>query len=66
MRPKHPRFRLHFQLCGTTLRNTYAIAGREPRLINPQNATARRIHNGDVVRGFNDRGRFLAGTSELA
>ena len=58
---KHPRFRLHSQLCGTTLRNSYAIAGREPCLINPKDAAARGIQDGDVVRVFNDRGQFLAG-----
>ena len=34
----HPSSRLHSQLCGTSLRETYAVAGREPCLINPQNA----------------------------
>ncbi len=58
---KHPKFRLHSQLCGTTLRASYAIAGREPCLINPQDAAARGIHDGDVIRIFNDRGQILAG-----
>ena len=57
----HPYSRLHSQLCGTVLRNSYAVAGREPCLINPQDAAARGIADGDVVRVFNDRGQILAG-----
>jgi len=37
------------------------VAGREPCLINPADAAARGIGNGDVVRLFNDRGQCLAG-----
>jgi len=58
---KHPKYRLHSQLCGTTLRAMYAIAGREPCLINPHDAAARGIISGDIVRVFNDRGQVLAG-----
>ncbi|WP_026379188.1 trimethylamine-N-oxide reductase TorA [Afifella pfennigii] len=57
----HPNGRLHSQLCGTKLRETYAVAGREPCLIHPQDAEARGIADGDVVRIFNDRGQILAG-----
>ncbi|MDP3958496.1 MAG: trimethylamine-N-oxide reductase TorA [Pseudorhodobacter sp.] len=57
----HPNGRLHSQLCGTVLRETYQIAGREPCLINPEDAKARGIADGDVVRVFNDRGQILAG-----
>lgn len=57
----HPQFRLHSQLNGTVLRKEYNVAGREPCLINPQDAQARGIANGDVVRVFNDRGELLAG-----
>jgi trimethylamine-N-oxide reductase (cytochrome c) len=57
----HPKYRLHSQLCGTSLRSTYAVAGREPCMINPADAMARGIANGDVVRVFNDRGQILAG-----
>ncbi len=57
----HPNGRLHSQLCGTVLRDTYAIAGREPCVINPQDAQQRGIADGDVVRVFNDRGQLLAG-----
>ncbi|HVM84616.1 MAG TPA: trimethylamine-N-oxide reductase TorA [Candidatus Binatia bacterium] len=58
---KHPLSRLHSQLCGTKLRESYAVAGREPCLINSKDAAARGIKNGDVVRVFNDRGQILAG-----
>jgi trimethylamine-N-oxide reductase (cytochrome c) len=57
----HPMSRLHSQLCGTKLRETYAIAGHEPCWINPKDAAARGIADGDVVRVFNDRGQILAG-----
>ncbi|MBK1663024.1 trimethylamine-N-oxide reductase TorA [Rhodospirillum rubrum] len=57
----HPKSRLHSQLCGTKLRDSYAVAGREPCLINEADAKARGISNGDVVRVFNDRGQILAG-----
>ena len=57
----HPRGRLHSQLCGTSFRRTYTIAEREPCLINSEDAAARGIADGDVVRVFNDRGQMLAG-----
>lgn len=57
----HPDSRLHSQLNGTVLRDGYAVAGREPCLINPEDANARGIADGDVVRVFNHRGQFLAG-----
>jgi trimethylamine-N-oxide reductase (cytochrome c) len=57
----HPKFRLHSQLCGTSLRAAYSIAGREPCLMNPADAARRRLSDGDVVRVFNDRGQILAG-----
>lgn len=57
----HPNGRLHSQLCGTKLRETYQIAGHEPCLINTEDAAKRGINDGDVVRVFNDRGQILAG-----
>ncbi len=57
----HPESRLHSQLCGTKLRETYAIAEREPMYIHPEDAKARGIKDGDIVRVFNDRGQILAG-----
>ena len=58
---KHPAMRLHSQFCGTALRSGYAVKGREPCLMNPADAAARGIAEGDVVRVFNDRGQMLAG-----
>ncbi len=57
----HPQSRLHSQLNGTVLREGYAVAGREPCMINPVDAEARGIADGDVVRVFNDRGQILTG-----
>jgi trimethylamine-N-oxide reductase (cytochrome c) len=57
----HPHSRLHSQLCGTILRESYSVAGREPCLINTEDAAARGIATGDLVRIFNDRGQTLAG-----
>jgi trimethylamine-N-oxide reductase (cytochrome c) len=57
----HPNARLHSQLCGTKLRESYQVAGHEPCVINPRDAEARGIKDGDVVRLFNDRGQTLGG-----
>ncbi|MEY0982988.1 molybdopterin dinucleotide binding domain-containing protein, partial [Providencia alcalifaciens] len=58
----HPDFRLHSQLCESpVLRQYYAVSGKEPVFISPQDARARGIHNGDIVRVFNERGQVLAG-----
>jgi len=58
----HPDFRLHSQLCESeTLRAQYNVAGKEPVYISPQDASARGIRSGDVVRVFNARGQVLAG-----
>jgi biotin/methionine sulfoxide reductase len=37
------------------------IKGREPAAIHPDEAAARGIQEGDVIRIFNDRGETLAG-----
>ena len=37
------------------------VQGREPLLIHPNDATARGIEDGDIVRVFNDQGTCLAG-----
>ncbi len=56
-----PRARLHSQLdCGEISRAA-KIAGREAMRIGPEDAAARGIGDGDVVRVFNDRGQVLAG-----
>ncbi len=57
----HPISRLHSQLCGTVLRESYAVQGREPCWMNPADAKARNLKDGDLVRVFNDRGQILAG-----
>jgi len=56
-----PRSRLHSQLdCGDVSRNA-KVAQREPVLLHPDDAAARGIASGDVVRIYNDRGACLAG-----
>ncbi len=56
-----PATRLHSQLdCGATS-TASKVAGREPVTINPGDAAARGIGDGDVVRLYNDRGACLAG-----
>lgn len=57
----HPSLRLHSQLNNTSLREKYAVADREPIWINPADAKAKGIKNGDIVRVFNARGQILAG-----
>ncbi|ELR66935.1 Trimethylamine-N-oxide reductase [Photobacterium marinum] len=57
----HPTQRLHSQLDNTPLRDKYAIANREAVMINNQDAKARGIKHGDLVRAFNDRGQILVG-----
>ena len=57
----HPADRLHSQMCHTALRESYAVKGREPILINTKDAKNLGIKNGDVVRVFNKRGEVLAG-----
>jgi biotin/methionine sulfoxide reductase len=56
-----PRTRLHGQYDHGTVSAASKIVGREPITINPDDAAARGIAAGDVVRVFNDRGAFLAG-----
>ena len=58
---QQPATRLHSQLdCGKTSRES-KVRGREPVLINPEDARARDIAEGDLVRLFNRRGACLAG-----
>ena len=57
----HPAHRLHSQLNYTSLREAYAVAGREPITLHPDDAKARGICAGDVVRVWNGRGQVLAG-----
>nr|WP_314424148.1 trimethylamine-N-oxide reductase TorA [uncultured Erwinia sp.] len=57
----HPAHRLHSQLDNTPLRDKYAVSDREAILMNTQDAAARQIQSGDLVRAFNDRGQILVG-----
>lgn len=57
----HPAHRLHSQLNYSALREKYAIAGREPLTLHPQDAAERGIADGDLVRVWNHRGQVLVG-----
>jgi biotin/methionine sulfoxide reductase len=56
-----PTPRLHGQLDAGGHSQASKVAGREPIVIHPDDAAARSIGDGDVVRVFNDRGACLAG-----
>ncbi|WP_079132630.1 molybdopterin-dependent oxidoreductase [Streptomyces nanshensis] len=56
-----PESRLHSQHDGGPVSLGGKVAGREPLTVHPDDAAARGIHAGDVVRVFNDRGAVLAG-----
>ncbi|MFD1718991.1 molybdopterin-dependent oxidoreductase [Georgenia deserti] len=56
-----PSARLHSQLDMAAASRDTKIAGREPCRLNPADAAARGIRDGDVVRIYNDRGSCLAG-----
>src|SRR5262249_20134555 len=56
-----PVSRLHSQMDAGPISQASKVAGREPIRLNPDDARARNISNGDVVRVFNDRGACLAG-----
>lgn len=56
-----PATRLHSQLGQTDAGRQDAVNGREPILIQPDDAAPRGIRNGDIVRVFNGRGSCLAG-----
>ncbi len=56
-----PRVRLHSQLDCGEVSVASKIAHREPVWINAQDAAARGINHGEVVRIYNDRGSCLAG-----
>jgi len=58
-----PATRLHAQMdCAGASRES-KIKGREPAAIHPDDAAARGISEGDVIRIFNDRGETLAGVT---
>jgi biotin/methionine sulfoxide reductase len=56
-----PKTRLHSQLDVGEVSQRSKIQGREPVRMNPTDAEARGLADGDVVRIFNDRGSCLAG-----
>ena len=56
-----PASRLHAQMDPGPISRRRKIAEREPVRISPQDASARGIRDGDVVRLFNARGACLAG-----
>lgn len=56
-----PRSRLHGQLDMGRVSRATKIRGREPCRMNPADAAARGISDGDVIELANDRGRCLAG-----
>lgn len=57
----HPRYRIHSQLDNTWVRELYKIQGREPVVINTEDAKKLGIKHGEVVEVYNNRGRLLAG-----
>ncbi len=56
-----PKTRLHSQLDNGDYSRSHKIAGREPILIHPEDASTRGIKDGQIVEVINDRGRCLAG-----
>jgi len=56
-----PATRLHSQLDFGATSLASKVKGREPVRIHPQDAAARGIADGDIVRLYNDRGACLAG-----
>ncbi|MBL8701949.1 MAG: molybdopterin-dependent oxidoreductase [Alphaproteobacteria bacterium] len=56
-----PRLRLHSQYDNGVASRSAKVAGREPLWIHPDDAAARGIAAGAIVRVFNDRGSCLAG-----
>jgi biotin/methionine sulfoxide reductase len=56
-----PASRLHSQLDAGAHSRASKVRGREPIRIHPEDAAARGISDGEVVRVFNDRGSCYAG-----
>lgn len=56
-----PPTRLHSQLDQARVSLASKVCGREPIRLHPEDAAARGLAEGDVVRVFNDRGACLAG-----
>jgi biotin/methionine sulfoxide reductase len=56
-----PATRLHSQYDHGSVSRASKVAGREALTMHPDDAQARKIRDGDVVRVYNDRGACLAG-----
>jgi biotin/methionine sulfoxide reductase len=56
-----PHTKLHSQLDFSAYSLAYKVQGREPIVLHADDALARGIASGDVVRVFNERGACLAG-----
>jgi biotin/methionine sulfoxide reductase len=56
-----PFTRLHGQLDTGRVAEANRVEGREPILMHPEDAAARGLKDGEVVRVFNDRGAIAAG-----
>ncbi len=56
-----PSTKLHSQYDHGAVSQENKIRGREPIALNPEDAAARGLATGDIVRVFNDRGQCLAG-----
>jgi biotin/methionine sulfoxide reductase len=57
-----PKDKLHSQLDHGSVSRKGKIKGREPIMLHPEDATARGLREGDIVRVFNDRGACLGAT----
>ncbi|MCH9673370.1 MAG: molybdopterin-dependent oxidoreductase, partial [Gammaproteobacteria bacterium] len=58
-----PATRLHGQMDHSPVSQAAKVKGREPVTLHPDDAEARGINAGDIVRVFNDRGELLAGAT---
>lgn len=56
-----PKSRLHSQLDNGVASRQSKIKGHEPARMNPGDAVARGIEDGDLIKLFNDRGACIAG-----
>ncbi|MCR9125572.1 MAG: molybdopterin guanine dinucleotide-containing S/N-oxide reductase [Rhodobacteraceae bacterium] len=56
-----PRMKLHSQLDHGSVSRADRVAMRAPVIVHPDDAAARGLRDGDVVRVFNGRGACLAG-----
>jgi biotin/methionine sulfoxide reductase len=61
MLSNQPRTKLHSQLDNGAHSRSIKIDGHEPIEMNPADAAARGLRDGDIVRVFNDRGSCLCG-----